>query len=77
MAHRVQQAKKLDPKWDRKGEYVAKCAELARAVGLEPHVVVEEHHDRAEARFYQGGIDVDQAEALAWIDVLSQFEVVL
>lgn len=74
---RVRRAKQAEPKWDPHGEYAAKCAELARAVHKEPAEIIDEHNERAAIRYYEGGIEAEQAEALAWVDVLSRFEVVL
>lgn len=70
---RVERCRRADPKFDRRGEYHAKCCELARNVGADPCDVLDEWIDRSAARLYLGGIDIEQAEELAWADVLERF----
>jgi hypothetical protein len=75
--HRVQAAKKAEPKWDVHGEYAAKCGELAREVGREPHEVYDEFCERSAARVIVGGLDVETGERLAYEDCLERFRVKL
>jgi hypothetical protein len=55
-------------------EYCERCGALANALGVDPGDVFEEFDDRAWAREVGGGNTRDEAERLAFLDVLERYE---
>ena len=69
---RVRRARMATP--PRGAPYYERCAELARAVGLEPCDVMDDWDERAAIRQYDGNVSRDEAERLAFLDVLERYE---
>ena len=69
VADRIKRAKAGRSPVDRTSRYHAALCDLARAYGLEPDNVIEEHAERSAVREYLGCFDRDEAERLAFCDV--------
>jgi len=69
---RVRRARLATP--PRGAPYYERCAELARAVGLEPCDVMDDWDERAAIRQYDGNVSRDEAERLAFLDILDRYQ---
>ena len=54
-------------------EHFGKCADLAREVGADPADVIDEFTERAGARQFCGNVSRQEAESLAFDDVVERF----
>lgn len=74
VADRVRRAKAMRSPVDRTSRYHEQLGELARTADVPVDVVVEEWGERAAVREYLGGVTRDEAERLAFDDVLERFK---
>ena len=69
---RVRRARMASP--PRGAPYYERCAELARAVGLDPCDVMDDWDEHAAIRQYDGNVSRDEAERLAFLDILDRYQ---
>lgn len=71
---RVERARRSQPRWDARGEYLELAAELARKYALDCVDIYGEFCERTAVRVYLGELDTNEAERLAWQDTRERFE---
>lgn len=72
IADRVRRARAANQQ--RSAEYYERCGALAMALGVDPGDVFDEFDERAGAREFCGNTSRDEAERLAFLDVLERYE---
>ena len=73
IADRVARARAKVPPQDPTGECHYAIAEIAQACGRDVGDLVEEWHERAAAREYEGGATRDEAERMAVVDLRAAY----
>lgn len=71
---RVKRAKAMRSPVDRSGQYHERIAEFARARGIDVCDAVDQWSERAAAREYAAGYSRDEAEKLAYEDLLEMYK---
>lgn len=72
LATRIARVKASDPRIDPHNRYHPALCLLARELGVDPHDVLDEWHERSAARFY-GGMEHEEAEQNAYQDTVERF----